>query len=375
MSRIKACGMTQAGTSKRVNEDSILLANKIYPDTLNAREQRINVSDDYWQVYSLTDGIGGPGVGDISSRLVQSYLIESASDLPLLDPYSFDFVSYAQAFLDKADHALKQRLRRGLDPAGCSLAMLLFAGDSCYSLSIGNCRIYLYREHKLYRMTKDHVLPDDSDSRPLLFLGNHPGVHHLRAQNLRSMKIKPGDRFFLMSDGVTSALSDQDIQWVLDKPSPIQSYVESLFLNARRYDARDNQSILGLEVDSLRPFSRPEAQMEQTTSARLTAPESQALTSEYHLSQLAEDTFQATLTSATQLNLGLQGTQQINLGQLREKQATHYNDTETQDQWPTEDEPQSSSGSLMDFLDQHSRPLILFLLVFLVILLILLLLK
>ncbi|MDO5015688.1 MAG: protein phosphatase 2C domain-containing protein [Eubacteriales bacterium] len=375
MSRIKVCGMTQAGTSKRVNEDSFLLANKIYPDTLNAREQRINVSDDYWQVYSLTDGIGGPGVGDISSRLVQSYLIESASELPLLDPYSFDFVSYAQAFLGKADQALQQRLRRNPDPAGCSFAMLLFAGDSCYSLSIGNCRIYLYREQKLYRMTKDHVLPDDSDSRPLLFLGNHPGVHHLRAQNLRTMKIRPGDCFFLMSDGVTSALSDQDIQWVLDKPSPIQSYVESLFLNARRYDARDNQSILGLEVDSLRAFSRPDPQMDLATSATLTAPESQALTSEYHLSQLAEDTFQATLTSATQINLGLAGTQQINLGQLREQSTPRQNYAQPQDRRLRGNESQNSSGFIMGFLDQHSRPLILFLLVLLIILFILLLLK
>lgn len=252
--------MTQAGTARRLNEDSFQLQGWIYPDTLNSREQKIDQSDDYWQIFAVTDGMGGAGVGDIASRVIQSYLMDLRSDFSLLDPYSFSFATYIQDFLTKADQGLQMRLRKQANQAvGCSLALLMMAGETCYTMAVGNCRIYLYREGYLYRMTEDHVLNDDASDRPLLFLGNHPGIHQLRAQNLKHMQVQAGDHFFLCTDGITNALDDEDIKWVLDKTSPIQTYVESLFQNARRYDARDNQTILGLKIKSRRVFTGPEA--------------------------------------------------------------------------------------------------------------------
>lgn len=250
--------MTQAGTARRLNEDSFQLQGRIYPDTLNSREQKIDESDDYWQIFAVTDGMGGAGVGDIASRVVQSYLMELRSDFSLLDPYSFSFAAYIQDFLTKADQGLQMRLRKQADqPVGCSLALLMLAGETCYTMAVGSCRIYLYRDGYLYRMTEDHVLNDDASDRPLLFLGNHPGIHQLRAQNLKHMQVQAGDHFFLCTDGMTNALDDEDIKWVLGKTSPIQTYVESLFQNARRYDARDNQTILGLKIKSRRVFTGP----------------------------------------------------------------------------------------------------------------------
>lgn len=252
--------MTQAGTARRLNEDSFQLQGRIYPDTLNAREQKIDQSDDYWQIYAVTDGMGGAGVGDIASRVVQSDIMDLRSDFSLLDPYSFSFAAYIQNFLTQTDHSLQMRLRKQADqPVGCSLALLMLAGETCYTMAIGSCRIYLYRGGYLYRMTEDHVLDDSSFDRPLLFLGNHPGIYQLRAQNLKHMQVQPGDHFFICTDGITDALDDEDIKWVLDKDSPIETYVESLFQNARRYDARDNQTILGLKIKSRRIFTGPES--------------------------------------------------------------------------------------------------------------------
>ncbi|MDO5033433.1 MAG: protein phosphatase 2C domain-containing protein [Eubacteriales bacterium] len=243
-----------------MNEDSFQLQGRIYPDTLNSREQKIDECDDYWQIFAVTDGMGGAGVGDIASRVVQSYLLELRADFSLLNPYNFSFSNYIQDFLTKVDLALRERLRKQADQAvGCSLALLMLAGESCYTMAIGNCRIYLYRQGQLYRMSQDHVLGDDGSGRPLLFLGNHPGIKHLRAQNLKHMQVQPDDHFFLCTDGITAALQDEDIKWVLDKNSPLETYVESLFQNARRYDARDNQTILGLKIKGRRIFTGVEA--------------------------------------------------------------------------------------------------------------------
>lgn len=264
MAEIISCGITQAGTSKRLNEDSFLLDGRIYPDTLNAREQKIGHNEDYWQVYAVTDGMGGAGIGDISSRLVQSYLIELSDDFTLLDPYSFNFREYMQAFLNTTDQTLQERLKKhDGDALGCSLALIMFSGERCYTMSIGNCRIYLYRSGQLFRMSEDHVLADNLGERPLLFMGKRPGIPSLKAQNLKQMIVQPGDHFLICSDGITNSLMDEDIKWVLDKPSPLQSYAESLFQNARRFDARDNQTILALRVESRRIFDLPLAEQAQ----------------------------------------------------------------------------------------------------------------
>ncbi len=287
--------MTQSGTVKRINEDSFQINGRIYPDTLNSREQKLHNSDDYWQLYSITDGIGGAGVGDISSRVVQSFIIDMQKRFSELDPYYFNFNQYIQNFVNHADKALQERLAKVEgEHAGCSLALILFAGDICYTMSIGNCRIYLYREGKLFRMTEDHVLHDDPEARPLLFLGKHPGIVHLKAQNLKRMQVRAEDHFLLLSDGVTGALQDEDIQWILDKPMPLQAYVESIFQNARRYDARDNQTVLGLKVESRRAFSNPyerdelyfEEKIEPQDTIQYSRQDEALKTAEYRLPQM-----------------------------------------------------------------------------------------
>lgn len=377
--------MTQAGTSKRVNEDSFQIAGRIYPDTLNAREQKLNASDNYWQLYSITDGLGGAGVGDIASRLVQSFLVELQEDFPLLDPYGFDFSSYIQEFVNRTDYALQRRLTPiPNQQVGSSLALILFAGDTCYTMSIGSCRIYLHRDRKLYRMSVDHVLTDDPDSRPLLYLGHHPGQGQIRAQNLKRMQIKAGDEFYLMTDGVTCSLSDEDIKWVLDKPSPIQSYVESLFLNARRYDARDNQTILGLRVDSLRAFSEPDfadtlrpEDLRPIHPEEMSSEEARALTTEYRLSQLAENAFQSTMpvnpTQISRAMLDPSYTQSTLLAGLD----SPYDDTGYNEDFYAEEfnENEAFMRKILDQLEKNPKVIIGFLLVILAILIILLILK
>lgn len=238
---------------------------RIYPDTLDAMEEKLEFCEDFWQIYSVTDGIGGAGVGDISSRFVQGVLCERRKDFPHLDPLSFSFAPYIQEFVDEADTGLQDRLTRYANlPVGCSLALIMLAGEQCFTMSIGSCRIYLFRNGRLYQMTRDHCLEDDPDARPLLFFGNHPGSIHLMAQNLTRMTVQPEDCFLIMSDGMLDALMDEDILRILNRPDTFQQQINSLFRTARRYDARDNQTVMGLKIESRMPFSVPDYYGQET---------------------------------------------------------------------------------------------------------------
>lgn len=210
-------------------------------------------------MYSVTDAMGGAVVGDMSGRLVQSQLVQLQEAFPALDPLVFDFSRYIQDFVDVTDHALSERLKKYKDlPVGSSLALLMIGGQKCYTMAIGSCRIYLLRDGKLHPMTKDHVLPNDRDARPLLYFGNRQGSKYLKASNLNYMKMREGDVFLLVTDGVTKALTDQDIAHIFTKPAPFNEQVRSVFLTARRYDANDNQTVLGVKLEGSRLFTTSE---------------------------------------------------------------------------------------------------------------------
>lgn len=251
MPDIIAYGLTQAGTQRRINEDGFFIQGKLYPDTLDAKESHFASTRDFWQIYAVADGLGGPGVGDIATRYVLGSLRDFLVSLPTFDPDDFDFASAIQSFADTTDQGLRERLHRYQDrPAGCSLALLLFSGQTGYCMSIGSCRIYMVRQHRLYQMTKDQRLQEDADERPLLFFGNHPGVMRLKVQNLYTLDLQEGDTFLIMSDGLSSAVNERAIRLAVNGNVLFEEKLSALFEFGRQLNPADNASLLGICLET-----------------------------------------------------------------------------------------------------------------------------
>lgn len=187
--------------------------------------------------------------------MVQKEICDLQRTFDELDPLNFNFASYIQTFLDRTDYQLREQLKTHPEPVGCSLALVMFVGDQCYTMSIGSCQILLLRDDELYHMTRDHRLEEDPQSRPLLFLGNHPGTLHLKAQNMNRMELHPGDLLLICSDGLADALQDEQILHILSRPAPFEEQISDVFTTARRYRSSDNQTVLALKVESRRIFS------------------------------------------------------------------------------------------------------------------------
>lgn len=250
--------MTQAGTQRHLNEDSFQISRKVYPDTLDAFEQKADSCEDYWQIYAVTDGCGGAGVGDIASRLVQEQIIRLAEGFPSLEPFHFSFPDYLRRFLRETDQALRERLSRHAgEVVGASLALLLFAGERCFAMSLGTCAIDLYRQGKLYRMCPGENLRL-GERVPHNILGYRPHGQLLQIGGLQQMLVQAEDRFLLMSDGIWQAAGMGEIQWIFNKPAPLSMQTQNIFEHARRNNPLDNQTVLGLEVVSRRAMSDPQ---------------------------------------------------------------------------------------------------------------------
>ena len=104
MAKLLMFGLTDSGTSSKVNEDTFSCQGRIYPDMISGHEEKSIGSTDYTQLYVVTEGFGGPTVGDLSGRVAQSLAHEMADNLAAFRENTLDFEAFTRAFLTEADH-------------------------------------------------------------------------------------------------------------------------------------------------------------------------------------------------------------------------------------------------------------------------------
>lgn len=111
-------------------------------------------------VYALADGMGGLAGGEIASRVAVRAFLHSLRHAP-------EGVTIPQALLysaQQADEALKRRKLcepPELATMGCTLSCVRVQGNKLYFLSIGDSRIYLIRDNRLYQLNNIHNHRED----------------------------------------------------------------------------------------------------------------------------------------------------------------------------------------------------------------------
>lgn len=222
---------------------------RIYPDTLDHFESQSGQSEDHWQIYSITDGMGGSGVGDISGRLVQELLIQHVAELTNTDPQTFNFADFSSKFLRSAQKRLDERLARyKLREVGCSLAFLLISGSTAYTFSIGTNRIYLIRNNKIFKLTQDHQIEEKGIIKPALYLGNTPGKEKSEPQNLNKLILEKNDIILLSSDGLHNLYTEEELLETSQNNSSFVSSINQFNDKVSGKNIADDYTLLGLKV-------------------------------------------------------------------------------------------------------------------------------
>ena len=120
----------------------------------------------------------------------------------------------------------------GLYKSGSTVVAVLVSGEYFQWISVGDSRIYLYREGYVNQLNRDHDLlqdwmPEILDGRRSLEasrkdpaarkLTSFIGMGQLKYvdRSLHAIKVMPGDRILLMSDGVYGQLPDEQIAEIL----------------------------------------------------------------------------------------------------------------------------------------------------------------
>jgi serine/threonine protein phosphatase PrpC len=207
-------------------------------------------------LYVVADGAGGHAGG----REAACRVVASAASLSMaLAPHE-RLTHLRQRLVLVHDALIKAGRTQGDGQGGASTVVALLLDDAFFAcLWSGDSRIYLLRDNELIRLTHDHGLvqelvdggliePSEAEGHAQANVITHAigaGDGPLRLDK-RVGQVLPYDRFLLCSDGLTKALSDEDIKLLLDQGGNGASLLVDAALHVK---ARDNVTAIVVSVD------------------------------------------------------------------------------------------------------------------------------
>ncbi|MCX7937974.1 MAG: protein phosphatase 2C domain-containing protein, partial [Thermoflexales bacterium] len=151
-----------------------------------------------------------------------------------------------KAILEHAERSRQYQMATTI-VAACAL------GDQLFVAYAGDSRAYLFRRSRLRLLTSDHSAVVEDANRGLIAMSatGQASYRNIVTRSLgaaansqvdhRLEVLKPGDRVLLCTDGLHTALSEEQIERILSRPIPAQQAAKLLVEHASRSpQAKDN---------------------------------------------------------------------------------------------------------------------------------------
>jgi PPM family protein phosphatase len=221
-------------------------------------------------LFVVADGMGGHNAGEVASHLavetIRSFIAESATAADITWPFGLETRESIET--NRLTTAVRLANRRifsegskspDLSGMGTTVVAALVAGDRITIVSVGDSRMYRYREGALEQLTKDDTwlasvlgekMAEDADPQ-------HPLRHVLTSVVGTKDDVKPGareeqlvagDRFLLCTDGVHGRLDSTALTNVLASASSAEDGAQSLVKEAITRGTSDNATALVINV-------------------------------------------------------------------------------------------------------------------------------
>ena len=228
----------------------------------------------------VADGVGGHRAGEIAAEMA----VETVSRLVAESDAAQPAQILAQA-LAQASRLIFEQSHRDLAQVGMGTTAVCawILGDRLYTAAAGDSRLYLLRSGTLQRLTIDHTWVQEAlDHGALSPIGarDHPNAHVIRrylgakhplradlrlrlhagesdaqAEANQGLRLLPGDRLLLCSDGLTDLVEDAELLTALSAGRPSKEALHALVELANQRGGHDNITILLLEMPD-RPLEK-----------------------------------------------------------------------------------------------------------------------
>lgn len=220
------------------------------------------------RLFIVCDGMGGHEKGEVASKTVcekiSEYIIENYNQEDVFTEDVFNAaLSYAYDALDALDDGAEKKM-------GTTLTLVMFHNDGCLLAHIGDSRIYHIRpseagEKRIRYVTRDHSLVNDlvsigemspeeartSKQKNIITRAIQPNQERRsRADIYHIEDIRPGDYFYMCSDGMLEQAEDQEIANVISMSNKTDDEKVEMFRRLTE-DNKDNHSAHLIKVLSV----------------------------------------------------------------------------------------------------------------------------
>ena len=249
------------------------LKGKLNEDRYSVSAFRFNADDHTPSVLALlADGIGGHHAGEVAAQIaidhINKYVAESLPQQPA--QVLKQALTYTnQIILDRAKE------NPTLIGMGTTCVCGWVIGSRLYAVSVGDSRLYLQRGSRLIRLTTDHTWVQEALTQGTLMpdqVTGHPNAHIIRrflgtssalnpdlrlrlstkesdtqAEANQGLRLFPGDRLLLCSDGLTDLVQDAEILDIF-QTNPFEGNPARLIDLANQRGGHDNITVVIMEV-------------------------------------------------------------------------------------------------------------------------------
>lgn len=241
---IKTFSITDIGKVRKLNQDYVFTSDTAVGALSN--------------LFLLADGMGGHNAGDYASRNTVETVLETVRNSTEDNPIRALRMAIEAANRNVYQEALQKEELKGM---GTTLVAATILNSYLYVANVGDSRLYIIND-SIRQITKDHSLVEEMvriGELDELHARNHPdkniitraiGVAEKVEADFFDIKMFPGDKILMCSDGLSNMLEDEEMLHIIRKQRDVVEMAEALVAAANQNGGKDNISVIIIE-----PFS------------------------------------------------------------------------------------------------------------------------
>jgi serine/threonine protein phosphatase PrpC len=255
--------------------------------------QRHTNEDSYFEsppVFAVADGMGGAQAGEVASAMAVEEFTESRDGGGVTPEQRLESIAKT-ANRKIFEMAQSDSRHAGM---GTTLTATMLDDGGVAVGHVGDSRLYLYRDGKLERMTRDHSLveefvrqgrltPEQAEKHPqrsviTRALGPESDVE----VDTFTIQSRDGDIYLLCSDGLSGMVSDADMEEIVSSGGRLESTATALIEAANDNGGRDNITavLFRLEDDGTGDGRRSDTESYDTIAGDQPAPSTEQIDAE-----------------------------------------------------------------------------------------------
>ena len=209
----------------------------------------------------VADGMGGLANGKKVSQKVVDSMVSFASKLS-----SGQMRDILPQMVNRTNRIINNMLgTSGLFKSGSTLVSVLVRSGKMYYVTVGDSRLYLYHDGQLIQLNQEHnrmqklfikaikehgdfdeVRNDPKRNNLTSFVGM--GKLAFIEQNIYFIPIEIGDRLLLMSDGVYNALSDEQMEYIINSSDDISMIKDKMETSIKKAACPDQDNFTAIII-------------------------------------------------------------------------------------------------------------------------------